>query len=82
MTIYTLCLLGMRHIGFKQEIGLDRLVERIARIVGPKGKSPDGGTIKRALHSSPPKWPRRWATMRQWRCDPKTERVYFLDPSS
>lgn len=49
VTIYTLCLLGMRHIGFKQEIGLDKLVERIGRIVGPKGKSPDRGTVKRAL---------------------------------
>lgn len=80
VTIYTLCLLGMRHIGFKQEIGLDKLIERIGRIVGPRDKSPDRGTVKRALQQLSSDMIKALGDNAPMEYDPKTERVYFLDP--
>jgi hypothetical protein len=80
VTIYTLCLLGMRHIGFKQEIGLDKLVERIARIVGPRGKVPDRGTVKRGLQQLSGEMAKALGDNAPMKYDAKTERVYFLDP--
>jgi hypothetical protein len=74
------CLLGMRHIGFKQEIGLDKLVEHIARIIGPKGKAPDRGTVKRALVQLSGDMVKTLGDNAPMEYDPKTERAYFLDP--
>ncbi len=80
VSIYTLCVLGMRHIGFSQEIGVDRLREHIHALTGPNQDTPDSGVVKRALirlssdfaaalqHNSPLEY------------DSSTARVYFLDP--
>ncbi len=75
--IYVLVLLGMRHIGYKQEIGTAALSTRIGTIVGDN-KRPDKATITRALV--------QLSTLMKEEHDDNTPleyadgTVYFLDP--
>ncbi len=78
--IYTLLLLAMRRIRFHQEIGRDRLGERIAEIIGPKGKVPDKATITKSLISLSNQMKEKLGDNTPIEYDQRTGRVYFLDP--
>lgn len=78
--IYTLCLLGMRHSGFRQEIALYKLFERIGQIVGGRDKAPDCSTVKRALQQLSGDMVNALGDNAPVEYDTKTERAYFPRP--
>lgn len=79
-SIYALILLGVRHIGFQQEIGAGRLTERIAELVGQAGPKPTLSVVTRALNRFSNELTRRLEHNSPLVFDTMTRRVYFLDP--
>lgn len=80
VSIYTLILLGIRHIGFQQEIGVERLTERISDLIGRKGAKPNRSVVTRALNRLSNELERRLQHNTPLAYDAMTHRVYFLDP--
>jgi hypothetical protein len=80
VSVRTLLLLATKHINFNQEIGIEKLVDRVAGLLGPSAKAPDKGVLKRALQTLSNDLAERYGHNAPFEYDPVTQRAHFLVP--